>query len=344
MPFNMAVLKFFGATWEPGVAPTFTNATALRMLIEHYYSLLPSWAQPNFVLGNHDVHRVRTRVGKKDLAQALMMLLLTLRGTPTVYNGMFAYLPHALTQSVGDEFGQEDGYVGPGHRKDPNCLVDYNGTRCRDPERTPLQWDNSSSNAGFTAGNVTPWLPVSPNYKTTNVAQQLDDDMSFLALTRRLLALRQKEEALSAGSFEFVDVTVTQPTTEADHVLAYIRSGDERKFMTVINLGDVDVTVDAYSGFTGGSSGTMLVTSQGAGAKATEVDVAKLVLHARTAQLIELPVKDTGKITKKTAIIIGGSVAGFLVLSVIFYFVSESRRRKAGYSNLINAAPTTGYQ
>ncbi len=68
----------------------------------------------------------------------------------------------------------------------------------RDPERTPMQWD-SSPNAGFTAPDVTPWLPVAADYATRNVAVQSADPESMLSFYRALAALRRAEPALHGG-------------------------------------------------------------------------------------------------------------------------------------------------
>lgn len=71
-------------------------------------------------------------------------------------------------------------------------------TVSRDPERTPLQWDNSK-NAGFTSGK--PWLPISTNYKCVNVRTQRDQPRSHLNVYKRLAKLR-KEASLTDASYE----------------------------------------------------------------------------------------------------------------------------------------------
>ena len=48
--------------------------------------LLPQGGWPNWVLGNHDQHRIASRIGRAQ-ARVAAMLLLTLRGTPTMYYG-----------------------------------------------------------------------------------------------------------------------------------------------------------------------------------------------------------------------------------------------------------------
>src|SRR5205085_11222246 len=74
LPFNFALLS---APWR---------ARHLAKLIEEYEAALPSGGWPNWVLGNHDKPRIATRTGR-DQARVAAMLLLTLRGTPTIYYG-----------------------------------------------------------------------------------------------------------------------------------------------------------------------------------------------------------------------------------------------------------------
>src|SRR5690606_18916794 len=120
-------------------------------------------------LGNHDQHRIATRVG---LAQARVaaMLLLTLRGTPTLY--------------YGDEIGMRDVPIPPEMVHDPLERNIPGKGLGRDPERTPMQW-SPEPNAGFTTG--TPWLPIAEDYRSVNVEVQRSDPRSMLNLYRRLI-------------------------------------------------------------------------------------------------------------------------------------------------------------
>src|SRR5262249_30244917 len=128
------------------------SAAAVREIVERYEQALPPGAWPNWVLGNHDVSRIATRVGPAAVRVATM-LLLTLRGTPTLY--------------YGDELGMEDVPV-PAHLgHDPRGKAP--GGHGRDPVRTPMQWDGGP-NAGFCPPGVEPWLPVAPDYRERNVA------------------------------------------------------------------------------------------------------------------------------------------------------------------------------
>jgi alpha-glucosidase len=80
--------------------------------------------------------------------------------------------------------------------------------RGRDPERSPMQWD-ASPNAGFTAADAAPWLPLAPDAHEVNVAGQAEDPDSILTLTRRLIRLRREHPVLLAGDFERFGPTPT---------------------------------------------------------------------------------------------------------------------------------------
>src|SRR5580698_11041358 len=110
------------------------------------------------------------------------MLLLTLRGTPTLY--------------YGDELGLSDVAIPPAQVQDPRELREPGLTLGRDPVRTPMPWD-ASENAGF--AKTTPWLPLNTDWPTRNVARMTETPHSILALYRRLLAARRAHLALSVG-------------------------------------------------------------------------------------------------------------------------------------------------
>ena len=140
------------------------------------------------------------------------MLLLTLRGTPTLYQG--------------DELGQPDVPVPPELVQDPwERRVPGLGLG-RDPVRTPLAWD-AGSGGGFTTGS--PWLPLDPAYRTRNVAMLREAPRSILALHRRLLALRRARPALATGG-------ITGVEAEGD-VLRYTRTGEGGPCTVALNLG-----------------------------------------------------------------------------------------------------------
>jgi alpha-glucosidase len=140
------------------------------------------------------------------------MLLLTLRGTPTMY--------------YGDELGMQDVTIPPERVQDPfEKNVPGIGVG-RDPARTPMQW-SASRHAGFSAAE--PWLPVAEDHARFNVATEDADPASMLTLYRRLIALRRKEPALITGSYMSV--------AAEDGALAYIRQLGDRRLLVALNLG-----------------------------------------------------------------------------------------------------------
>jgi alpha-glucosidase len=174
VPFN------FHLTYSPW------TADAVRAAIEGVQRVLPDGAWASWVLGNHDQPRFASasRAGR-DQAKAGMLLLLTLRGTPTIY--------------YGDEIGMVDVPVSAAYARDP--LERREPGRGRDPQRSPMQWD-ASPNAGFGPSDARPWLPLAPDAGQVNVAGQAEDPDSILTLTRRLLRLRREHPALRVGDFE----------------------------------------------------------------------------------------------------------------------------------------------
>jgi alpha-glucosidase len=202
LPFNFSLIY---APWE---------AAAIKEQIANYERHLPPHAWPNYVLGNHDQPRVATRAGQAQAGVA-MMLLLTLRGTPTVY--------------YGDEIGMHNVPVTADRAQDPwekNLPGQGFG---RDPERTPMQWDGSA-NAGFCPEDVEPWLPIASDFRERNVARQRGEPRSLLTLTRHLLALRRTVPAMTKGSIDLL------PAPES--VLAYRRQAepDDGAYFIALNF------------------------------------------------------------------------------------------------------------
>ena len=139
LPFNFQLIH---TAW---------TASAVAKLIREYEAALPHGGWPNWVLGNHDQPRIAARVGAAQ-ARIAAMLLLTLRGTPTMY--------------YGDELGIGRVSIRPDATQDPWEKREGGlGLNC-DPSRTPFPWD-STSNAGFSRGR--PWLPLNLDYEKCNV-------------------------------------------------------------------------------------------------------------------------------------------------------------------------------
>ena len=201
LPFNFHLIL---TAWD---------AASIGALVEEYEAALPPGAWPNWVLGNHDRSRIATRVGAEQ-ARVAAMLLLTLRGTPTLYQG--------------DEIGMRDVPIPPQAIQDPVHLTLPGLGLGRDPERTPMQWD-TGPNAGFCAPDVEPWLPIADDSAAVNVEAERDDPTSMLTLYRRLIELRRATPALAVGAYRTAFV---EP-----EVLAYWREHAGVRVLVVLNFG-----------------------------------------------------------------------------------------------------------
>lgn len=199
LPFNFQLITL---PWDPML---------INAAIVEYESALPPDGWPNWVLGNHDKHRIASRVGPGQ-ARVAAMLLLTLRGTPTMY--------------YGDEIGMHDVEIPPDKVQDPQEKNVPGRGLGRDPARTPMQWDDSE-NAGFTTG--TPWLPVADDYRVRNVKVEKADPTSLLSLYRRLIDLRQSQRSLCAGRYI--------PVQDNPNVVSYVRDcTGHKRFLIALNL------------------------------------------------------------------------------------------------------------
>ena len=217
LPFNFHLIS---TPWRPD---------AIARLIGEYEAALPAGGWPNWVLGNHDRSRLASRLGPQQ-ARVAAMLLLTLRGTPTIYQG--------------EEIGMVDVPIPAALAQDPwEKNVPGLGLG-RDPVRTPMPWSRAA-NGGFSEG--TPWLPVDTR-RTIDVERQIVDRGSSLSLYRRLLHLRKTEPALSIGSY--VEIAQTES------VLVYQRRYGSRQLQIMLNMGDTFREIPAA-----GVEGTTLLST-----------------------------------------------------------------------------------
>ena len=207
MPFNFALLS------------TLWSARVIEKIIGDYETALPAGAWPNWVLGNHDRPRIASRVGREQ-ARVAAILLLTLRGTPTLY--------------YGDEIGMRQVPISPEHVRDPfEKNVPGLGVG-RDGCRTPMQWD-ATRYAGFSS--VVPWLPLAEDSAHENVANLADDTRSILNLYKALIRLRRARPELVSGNYA--------PVAAEGDLLLYRREADGAAILVALNLGAEPVSVSS---------------------------------------------------------------------------------------------------
>ena len=232
------------------------KADAFRAVVEEFEGLLPEGTWPDYFLNNHDHSRVVTRYDDGDngraRARVAAMMLLTLRGTPFLYQG--------------EELGMRDGPV------PPDRIVDVDG---RDPERTPMHWD-ASPGAGFTTGE--PWLPIDPEHERVNAAAQRGDATSMLSLYRRLLQLRRGSSALRQGAYASL-------TSAPDGVFAYLRTTSDEQLLVALNMTSDPVRFAA----TPQGAGGQLELSTDPGRHIGQVPLAALDLGPDEGVIVRLP-------------------------------------------------------
>jgi len=207
LPFNFALIS---TPW---------NASAVSKLIGEYEAALPPGAWPNWVLGNHDRRRIASRVGINQ-ARVAAMLLLTLRGTPTLY--------------YGDELGMPQVDIRPDQVRDPFERNLPGIGVGRDGCRTPMQWDSTLS-AGFSTGE--PWLPLSRHFASENVATERQDTVSMLSLYRALIALRRARPELALGAYK--------PVSAEGDLLVFERTHEGQRSLVALNFGRDPVSYTA---------------------------------------------------------------------------------------------------
>jgi alpha-glucosidase len=199
------------------------DAAAMRTIVEQVEELIPAGAWPIWTGSNHDVSRLATRWagGDPDKVRCALLILLTLRGTPFLYQG--------------DEIGLVDGPIEQADLLDAVGIRFWPYYKGRDAERTPMPWANVPG-GGFTPAGVRPWLPMGDPARG-NVADQSADPDSVLAFTRRAIAARRANDDLAVGSYRSL------PSAEGTWVFAR-----GARTTVVLNMSEAPKTFSALTG------------------------------------------------------------------------------------------------
>ena len=219
------------------------EAESLRGVVDSTEALLPPGAWPVWTGSNHDISRLATRWAGGDRAKArlALLMLLTLRGTPVLYQG--------------DELGLTDTTLEHADLRDPVGLRFWPAYAGRDPVRTPMPWSQDPG-AGFTRPGVTPWLPFG-DLAAYNVEDQLADSDSTMRLVQEILKLRRRTPDLHSGAYT--------PLPAPDGVWLW-RRGD-RTFVA-LNFSDSQKTLPGIDGQ------VVVSTGRGSGGRSTAQSLA----------------------------------------------------------------------
>ena len=194
-------------------------------------------------LDNHDFPRLVSRFGndkehRKQSAKLLAMMVLTLRGTPCIYQGSELGMTNVHFDSIDDykdvethNFHKE--FIKKGvTTADFLKLVHENG---RDNVRTPMQW-NSDENAGFTSGQ--PWIKVNPNYKEINADVAMTEGQgSIFQFYQRMLAFRKENKTFIYGAFEIIP-------QKSENLFVYKRSDKNETYIVMLNHSDEEENIE----------------------------------------------------------------------------------------------------
>lgn len=185
-------------------------------------------------LGNHDFSRIVSRFGndkkyREESAKLLITLLMTLRGTPYIYQGDEIGMTNISHPSINDYNDVESLNAWEAAKKNGANMKEFLKAihwQSRDNARTPMQWTDKK-NAGFTTGN--PWIKLNKNYKEINVENSEKDKNSILNYYRQMISFRKKYPCLVYGSFKDL-------LPEHDKLFFYERIYNEEQFLIIHNF------------------------------------------------------------------------------------------------------------
>ena len=190
------------------------SATFLRNTLNEFFDEDESW--PCWSFSNHDVTRHLTRWNENEescFAKLTCALLLSLRGTPCLYQG--------------EELGQVESELEFDELTDPPGIRYWPENKGRDGCRTPFVWSSEEDNGGFS--KVTPWLPVKASQRCRSVDLQEDVPSSVLNFYKDFIKFRKAYRALQEGNQNFIG--------NDDDLLIFTREFGEQVVLCVFNLG-----------------------------------------------------------------------------------------------------------
>jgi alpha-glucosidase len=201
---------------------------------------LPVRGWPCNTLGNHDCSRIHSCFGDKihdaELARLNAALVLTLRGTPFLYNGeeigmtdLIITDPTKLRDTMATWYYNQ---LVNELKVDPTEAILHTGRMTRDKNRTPMQW-SGAANGGFSPLDVETWLPVNPNFaEGINVKDQKDNPASLFNYYKRLINIRKVAPALVEGEYRPLAV-------RSQEYFAFLRTTESQTVLVVLNYSEL---------------------------------------------------------------------------------------------------------
>lgn len=200
-------------------------------------------------LDNHDFIRMVSRFGndqefREESAKLLATVVMTLRGTPSIYQGSEIGMTNVVYEDFEDfddveamNFAKEAMEAG----RDPMEILKLTNDLGRDNARTPMQWEDAPE-AGFTTGK--PWIKINPNYKTINVNAEQNKPAGILAYYKALIKFRKQHPVFVYGQYQHIP-------TRSDKLFCYDRIGEKEQALVVHNFSDqmqlLNIDVSGYT-------------------------------------------------------------------------------------------------
>jgi len=206
---------------------------------------LPIKGWPCNTLGNHDTSRIHTFFGDRqhdaELARLHAALMLTLKGTPFLYNGeeigmtdLIITDPTKLRDTTASWYYER---MLNELKVEPEEAARRAGEMTRDRNRTPMQWSDNP-NGGFSPAGVETWLPINPNYREgINVKDQQNNPSSLLNYYKQLLRVRKHSPALIEGDY------IPVHNGMKDY-FAFLRKSAEQTILVILNFSNTKLELD----------------------------------------------------------------------------------------------------
>jgi len=250
MIFNFDAIRSnrVGYDFKPADLPT------LKAIYTRHAEVLDTHSWDTVFLSNHDNPRIVSTFGddspefRVPSAKLLETMILTLRGTPFLYQGDELGMTNYPFKSITDfdDIEVKNAYkanVVTGKIPEDVFIANLRHTS-RDNSRTPMQWD-SSTNGGFTTA-AKPWLAANPNYTQINAAAEVTDPNSIYNYTAKLIALRHAHQAFVYGDYKDLD-------PENKSIFIYTRTLGTERFLVVLNFSKDPITYALPGGRSVGS-------------------------------------------------------------------------------------------
>jgi oligo-1,6-glucosidase len=208
------------------------DVSKLKEIISKWQTDLHNRGWSGICFSNHDQPRIVSCFGddkeyREASAKLFAMLLLTIEGTPFIYQGEELGLPNTEYESIDDydDISAKKLYrVRKREGVDELSIMEEVRLKGRDRSRSPMHWD-SSEFLGFS--EKCSWIKPNLKNREINVANSLKDDQSVLNFYKDMIKIRKDNQVLNVGEYHLLK--------SDSEIFAYTKSDTEKAFMIILN-------------------------------------------------------------------------------------------------------------